>query len=249
DEWGPFDWRSPKLWPVDTARVTVPLRVVGPDGQWTVTRQRGIDDLSGKTGLIGDTLIITPRPGNEGDWSVEFEYLGEPVIGPRGTPSPEGEAVPFGFERFDPVTEWQLAYYAWSDEAYDPGSDPTALDELIASGPLLRATEPDLDFMWYRPLVDGLPRERWALEATASVSLPPGEFSVRTISDDGIRVWIDGQLVIDRFDPHGSEVDYAPVQPGEHDIRVRYYQLGGWSELRVEVVRGSARSRGSAGPH
>jgi hypothetical protein len=55
--------------------------------------------------------------------------------------------------------------------------------------------------------------------------------------------------VIDRFDPHGSEVDYAPLAPGRHEIVVRYFQIGGWSEVRVDVIRGESRSPGSAGPH
>jgi len=52
-----------------------------------------------------------------------------------------------------------------------------------------------------------------------------------------VRVWVDGALVIDRFDPHGSEVDQVPIAPGRHDVRVRYFQIGGWTELRVEVVK------------
>ena len=81
------------------------------------------------------------------------------------------------------------------------------------------------------------------------MELEPGVYSLRTISDDGIRVWVDGELVIDRFDPHGSEVDYAPLAPGHHEIVVRYFQIGGWSEARVDVIRGESRSPGSAGPH
>ena len=44
--------------------------------------------------------------------------------------------------------------------------------------------------------------------------------SLRTISDDGVRVWIDDALVIDNWKPHESEVDYAPVSGGRHAIRV-----------------------------
>jgi alpha-L-fucosidase len=69
------------------------------------------------------------------------------------------------------------------------------------------------------------------------------------ISDDGARLWVDGRLAIDQWTPHGSEVAYASLEPGHHEIRVEYYQLGGWSEIRVDVVRGSARSPGSEGPH
>jgi hypothetical protein len=198
---------------------------------------------------VGDTLRVTPTPGREDDWNVGLTYVGEATVSPRGTPHGAGDPVPFQFARFDLIDSWDVAYHVWPDSTGDPTVDPAAFDALLGSPPLFRGSEPRLDLMWYRPLIESLPQERWAFEATTSVSLPAGEYSLRTISDDGIRVWIDGDLVIDRFDPHGSEVDYAPITAGRHQLRVRYYQLGGWSEARVEVVRGSARSRGSAGPH
>jgi len=72
---------------------------------------------------------------------------------------------------------------------------------------------------------------------------------LHTISDDAIRVWVDGVLTIDHWTPHESAVDFAPLAGGRHEIRVQYAQVDGWSELRVEVVRGRQRSSGSAGPH
>lgn len=249
DEWGPYDWASPKLWPTDTTRAVVPLRVLGPPGRWTVTDRRGLTSVSAESGSTGDTLIVTPAPGREGDWAVDLEYRGEVTRGPRGREAAPGEPVPFAYERYDPIDGWDVAYHEWSDPETDPATDPAAFEALLESSPLLRRAEPALDLMWYRPTIEGLPEERWAFEATSTVSLPPGDYSLRTISDDGIRVWVDGRLVIDRFDPHGSEVDYATVSAGRHDLKVQYYQLGGWSEVRVEIIRGNGRSRGSAGPH
>jgi hypothetical protein len=139
--------------------------------------------------------------------------------------------------------------YAWNDST-DPRSRAGAFSGLLRGPPLLTRTESRLDYMWYRPLIAELPRERWALEADAIVTLPPGRFTLRTISDDAVRVWIDGALVIDRWDPHGSEVDYTAIAGGRHELRVHYYQADGWTELRVDFLRGSPPvSRGSPGPH
>lgn len=249
DEWGPFDRRSPKLWPTDTTRAVVPLRVLGPPGRWTIVARRGVADVSAGAGSIGDTLIVTPGDGREGDWSVELEYVGEATASPRGVERPAGEPVRFSFERFEPIPGWDVRFYRWTDPAENPTANPRALAPLREAGPILERREPGLDYQWYRPLIPELPQEDWALEARATVTLPDGEYSIRTISDDAVRVWVGGALAIDRWDPHGSEVDYAALGPGTHDLRVEYAQLGGWSELRVEIVRGSSRSRGSAGPH
>jgi len=249
DAWGPYDGRSPKLWPADTSRTEVPLRVLGPDGGWRVIGREGVASLSAGSGRAGDTLILTPAHGRSNDWSVELEYVGAATVSPRGVDTPAGTSVRFAFERFEPLSDWDARFFVWSDPARDPAADEGALESLMGSEPALTRHEPRLDYMGYRPPIEGLPQERWALEATTSVTLAPGEYSLRTISDDAVRVWVDGELAIDRWEPHGSTVDYAPLTPGSHRIRLRYYQLGGWSELAVDVVRGSARSPGSAGPH
>ena len=79
-----------------------------------------------------------------------------------------------------------------------------------------------------------IPNERWALAATATVELAPGDYTLRTISDEGVRVWVDGNLAIDDWGPHESAVEAAALAPGKHELRVEYYQVDGWTELRVE---------------
>ena len=91
--------------------------------------------------------------------------------------------------------------------------------------------------------------ERLAVTGRAEVNLAPGRYTLRTISDDAIRVWVDDELVIDAWAPHGSEVHTAPIAPGRHEIRIAYAQREGWMELRVEIVEGDQRSTGSPGPH
>ena len=73
--------------------------------------------------------------------------------------------------------------------------------------------------------------------AEGAVDLPPGEYELATISDDGIRVWVDDTLVVDRWSQHESELVIVPIAPGRHRLRAEYYQVDGWVELRVEVRR------------
>jgi parallel beta-helix repeat protein len=248
DEWGPHDGRSPKLWPVDSTTASVRLRVLGPPGSWRVTDARGVERLSARAGRTGDTIVVVPATEALGDWAVEAEYTGGPTVSPRGTERPAGDPVAFGYERFDPFGAWDLRFHRW-----EPGTieleQEEAVERLLAGEPFMTRTESRLDYQWFTPRIEGVPREGWAVEATSAVDLDPGAYSLRTITDGRVRVWIDGRLVIDRWEPHGAEVAYAPIAPGRHEVRVLYVQPAGWTEVRVDVVRGDARSAGSPGPH
>lgn len=250
DEWGPYDGRSPMLWPADTARRVVRLQVLGPPGDWRIVDVQNVVFVSSDTGTMGDTLLVRPFDTAFNDWSVTLEYTGEGTVSPRGSETPAGQPVRFTYERFEPLTDWRVRFYTWTDPARDPALDPAAFESLLSGSPSLTRTEPRLDYQWFSPWIEGLPQARWALEAETTVELPAGQvYSLRTISDDAVRVWVDGRIVIDSWEPHGSVVDYADIAPGRHEIRVRHYQVEGWTELRVEVVKGSGRSPGSAGPH
>ncbi|HEX7121407.1 MAG TPA: PA14 domain-containing protein, partial [Gemmatimonadaceae bacterium] len=167
---------------------------------------------------------------------------------PRGEVVAAGQPVRFSYERFEPPTHWDVRVVTWNDQT-DPRTHVAAFDSLFKLGASFTRQAPRLDLMWYRPQWRELPPSRWGLEATTTVRLPPGTYTLRTLSDDGIRVWVDDSLVIDNWDLHGTEVDYTPLEGGVRRLRVQYFQVEGWTELRVDIVRGVQRSPGSPGPH
>ena len=249
DDWGPYDYRSPKLWPVDSAREQpLRLRVLGPAGSWRVNDQRGIAALSKTAGRIGDTIVLTPKPDSLGVWQISLEYIGAAVTSPRGEKYGRGAPYIFSYERFEPRIDWSATFYRWTDSVANLRKSEDAFAELLKTTPLSSTRLSRLDFEGYRPL-PGLPRENFALDASGFVDLPPGEYTLRTISDDGIRVWIDGKLMIHDWQPHESAIDYAPLSGGRHELRVQYYQADGWYELRVDILKGRDRSDGSPPPH
>ncbi len=237
DEWGPYDWRSPRLWPVDSLRADpLHLAVLGPPGVWRVVNRHGVSALSKTSGRVGDTIRVTPAGTSPGEWVLALEYRGEETVSPRGVRRGRGQPYRFSFARHEPEANWALRFYAWSDST-DLRNKPEGFEALLRTVPLLTRQASRLDYMWYRPLVAGLPLERWALEATATIALPPGEYTIRTISDDGILVWVNDKQVINNWAPHESALDSASIAGGTHRFRVRYYQVGGWTELRLEIVR------------
>ena len=73
-----------------------------------------------------------------------------------------------------------------------------------------------------------------------------GEYRFTTTTDDGVRLWVDGQLLIDRW------IDQAPASytatkllaAGTHDVRMDYYENGGGAvaALRWEFLGGCANA-------
>jgi len=246
-EWGPYDWTSPLLWPVDSTRATpLRLRVLGPEGRWRVVGRRGVASVSRDNGQTGgaseDTIAVTPSPGAVNDWELTLEHHA------AGTANAE-TARGFSYGRFEARVDWTVRFFTWTDSMADPRRNPDGFAAVLRGTPVITRQAPRLDYIWYRPTIPGLPQERFAIEATGSVTLGAGTYTLRTISDDGVRVWVDGRLVIDGWAPHESRVDNVPLGAGRHDIRVQYYQLRGWTELRLDILRGNHRSEGSPGPH
>jgi nitrous oxidase accessory protein NosD len=241
DEWGPYDWRSPKLWPLDSSRSTpLRLRVLGPrgSGRWRLVRAEGAS-VSRQAGSTGDTVLVTPTPGRVEDWTITLEYRGQATRSPRGEVRRAGEPYIFTYSRFDPKATWDVQVFAFSDSTH-PLNATAAFQSLLRGergAPALTQRAPRLDYMWYRPRIPGWPAEKYGVTATTSVDLPAGNYALRTISDDGIRVYVDDQLVIDDWSVHESRVRSVPLAGGSHRIRVEYFQGDGWAELRAEIVK------------
>jgi nitrous oxidase accessory protein NosD len=235
DEWGPYDYRSPKVWPTGKATDRpLKLRVLGPKGTWKLMSARG-GSSNAKAGVTGTEIVVTPVAGNA-DLRLEFEYLGEEVVDPRGRRTPAGQPHRFVYQQFEPAIAWKTQWWTWAESA-DPLKAPEAFAARLRETPTLSATVPRFDLISGRTLVEGLPNDRLALRADGEVRLPPGDYDLVTITDDGIRVWVGEKLVLERWDIHESIVDRVPLTGGRHRIRLEYFESTGWAELKVKIVR------------
>jgi len=249
DQWGPYDWRSPKLWPVDSTHA-VPLRlaVLGPAGRWTLVEKRGLASVTPASGMVGDTITVTPKSDSTGDWRVTLVYRGAAVTSPRDLQTPAGKPYRFGYEHFEPPIDWTARMFTWADST-SPFAQPAAFARVLEGTPIHTEHVSRLDEEGYGRWAKGLPGDHFAVLATGDVTLAPGTYTIRTISDKAIRVWVDDSLVIDDWTPHESRVDHAVLAGGRHRLRVEYVQVDGWTEFRLDIVRGRETSTGSpSGP-
>jgi glucose/arabinose dehydrogenase len=70
---------------------------------------------------------------------------------------------------------------------------------------------------------------RW----NGSFSFTAGTRTFTAASDDGIRVWLDGVLIIDRWAAAGTTTATRSVTAGVHTVRVQYVERAGSASARV----------------
>ncbi|CAN5688025.1 hypothetical protein BH18ACI5_BH18ACI5_05010 [soil metagenome] len=243
DEWGPYDWKSPKLWPVlDQPGLKVPdynlrgllkLNVLGPAGAWRVTSTRGAR-VTPTRGKVGDVVTMTPATRTVVDVDVALEYRGAAVTSPQGVRTPAGGPYVFRYRRFFAPIGWIIRFVEYTD-ATDPTKEPQAFTKLLAGTATKTVARDRIDYMSGRVIEEGVARDKFAFTAEGRVSLPAGDYTLQVISDDGARVWMDGKVLLDAWEPHESRVDTARISGGRHVFRVEYYEIGGWSEMRFDI--------------
>jgi hypothetical protein len=90
-----------------------------------------------------------------------------------------------------------------------------------------------VDFDWgFDPPAMGLPSDNFSVRWTGTViARATGNYTFETVSDDGIRLWLGGQLVIDHWTAHGATTDTAAplalVAGQRSAIKVEYFERTG----------------------
>lgn len=105
------------------------------------------------------------------------------------------------------------------------------IEEWDLTGPTVQRIDATVDFSNDFG-VTGLDVENFSVRWTGQVESPiTGAVTFSTQSDDGVRLWVDGDLIIDNWTLHGTTTDTAsPVSltAGEkYDIRMEFYERGG----------------------
>ncbi len=240
-EWGPYDWRSPLLWPVGTGRGNAapaphPWPRRAPGAWWPVTASRDCQRVSGH---IGDTLTVTPAAGRENDFTVTLEYRGGAVTTPFGEHIAAGTPVRFGWSRFQPAGRWHVVFVPWDSVTAplgDVGGDHSRAPR--HAGGDARHQPPRPHLVWSAAEGDSAGRRADRCHRDDDARRRHA-ITIRTIADDAVKVYVDDRLILSDWVPGESHVKEVPfaAAAGTHRIRVEHLQKDGWYELRVDVAR------------
>ncbi len=110
-----------------------------------------------------------------------------------------------------------------------------------AGTPLFTQQEPriatGLDYNWgaASPDLSLVPASNWSARWVGSFRFEAGNYIFRANADDGVRVYLNDQLVIDNWNIgyHEDSKRFVGIGADTHTIRVEYYEQSGSARVRV----------------
>ena len=111
------------------------------------------------------------------------------------------------------------------------------------TGWVVTRVDKTIDFDWGRGSpAAAIGRSNFSARWTGRVqAVETGSYRFRTFSDDRVRVWVDGKLVVNNWTDHLLTEDVSgPVAltaGQKYDIRVEYVERAGWATMRLRWQR------------
>lgn len=230
DDWGPWDHESPLLRRAGGSSGAPEYELFG------VTNRPIVELVSGS--VVPELVDGTP---------MRLRLRGRPGANPYRIRLSAGDWKPVLDGSFLQV-DWRVTFFPWTP-ATDPREHLAAWRALATSPDAVSTTLSTLDL----PFGMGGPRslglsddvrrrgpgnDHFGTRAETRVPLPAGRWRVTTLSDDGVRVLVNGLPVLENWGWHGPTTDTATFeQPatGEVEIKVEHFEIGGFSTLRVQL--------------
>jgi hypothetical protein len=138
-----------------------------------------------------------------------------PAAPSEGTPSAPAPPGPLPVDEEDP---WETSYFDNPNLSGKPAF--TRIEKVI-----------DHNWGWDSP-GQGVPVDGFSVRWTQPIYFVAGGYRFTTYSDDGVRVWVDGRLLIDSWQPmRGYRHAVVWLSEGVHDVRVEYYESKGTARI------------------
>lgn len=246
-EWGPYDFRYPVIWninPVDTSQV-MKFDILGPKGKWKIKRIKGVQNLSASSGEFPATLTAEKIPAERIDIAIELEYTGPSFISAFGEKINAGKKYSFAYKKFFQPIDWQVYWFAIDTAEYNPLITGQFFPPYVRVRPVKSEKTQKLDYAWWGGIKDeeGHHYKQFATSAEGQATFLPGEYELGVTWDDAVRVYVDGKMIIDEWNPSLYKFDESPHKKvklklgGPHHFRVEHLELGGFATLSLKIKK------------
>ncbi len=116
----------------------------------------------------------------------------------------------------------------WNAEYYN--------NTTFSGNPVLTREDAVIDFQWQNGMAfEGLPADNFAVRWTGTWPFEEGAYRFQAQVDDGVRLWLDEHLIIDRWHQSTGALYSADayLSAGSHRVRVDYFDAQGNAHVRV----------------
>jgi hypothetical protein len=234
-EWGPYDWREPMI--IRSATT------YHEENNTTTVRYRLLGDVDLVRGLRVSTSANMSNAGEASGLQALLENDDHTMTVTFNRP--DVYRIAFGWTTVGGDVEQffidHLTILDWSIQWFVSPCDPREDVETW------RAAAKDAEIV-HKPVLhelykSGGPNEtigsdHFGTMATTILDVPPGRWRLRTMSDDGIRVWMNEKLIIDDWTWHGPtqhDYDFELAQSTPILLRVEHFELDGFAVLNVDL--------------
>ena len=123
-------------------------------------------------------------------------------------------------------------YSGWKGEYFS--------NHTLTGDPALVRDDSEINFDWGTGSpVSWMPADHFSARWTRQVRFDPGYYRLSVRSDDGVRVWLDHGLVIDKWTVMNNELHYVDgiYLNGVHQLKIEYFENTGHARVRFWVER------------
>jgi parallel beta-helix repeat protein len=234
-EWGPYDWVAPLLHYDGRRGDADAWRLLGNDVPIGVHAGADVVLRMDASAAVPVVLVSAREAGRVVPYELRVRVPSKELSG-RGVLA---------------SATWRVVVGAWSS---DPREDPASWREQVGRGVTFEVPSLALRYGGGGPSeLEGAPqavkeaqigRDAFGTLASTKLVLPKGRWRLATTSDDGVRVKLDGRVVIENWTWHGPTGDAVEVefeQDGVHELEVEHFELDGWATLEFEVEPAGVR--------
>jgi glucose/arabinose dehydrogenase len=205
-----------------TRSLTVPMASFY---EFSVTADDGVRLLVDGTKILdkwithsGTTYTVT-RELAQGSHQIVLEYFeaGADAVAKLDyevTPVPPPPPEPFSAEYFDNMN--------------------------LSGTPVLTRSDDAIDFDWGESSPNfAVPANTFSARWTRTKSYPAGTYRMSVTGDDGIRVLVDGEVVVDGwfYQPPTTYTADVPLSEGEHTVVIEYFEFSGGAIAKFSEYR------------
>ncbi len=156
-----------------------------------------------------------------------------------------GDAEPIEIAGTMVLAEWRVRFFDWT---VDPREDLAGWRAQASEAEVREFDALDFSFQSGGPSTIGvaeagaIENDRFGTIATTRLRLPKGTWRFSTLSDDGVRVVVDGKTVIENWTWHGPTRDsgeFVVEDDREVEVVLEHFELDGYAVVSLQIEPGT----------